>query len=211
MDIEQLVMGARAYKALKGAGIDTVEDLCLFTGEQLMHLGNFGKKSLEDVQCALAEHSRSLHTGPADTRLLVSFPGAGRRFNLGLSASNRDRESLALYTVRELARIQESLILLASHSTGQTRKRLLMINGHVGMLRSVHETVLGKSAEQLEPDQLQTDPNCQRANQIRRSPNWLNEPYRLNPQGVGQPHNVQQSNIAFATLDAADVIPVESR
>ncbi|MBV8905419.1 MAG: hypothetical protein JOZ22_17455 [Acidobacteriia bacterium] len=119
MDIEELTIGVRAYNALKSAGIDTVEDLCLFTGKQLMHLGSFGRKSLEEVQYALTEHSLSLHRGPADTRWLVSFPGAGRRFNLGLSASNRDRESLARYSVRELARIQESLLLLASHLTGK--------------------------------------------------------------------------------------------
>ena len=153
MDIEELTIGVRAYNALKNAGIDTVEDLCLFTGEQLMHLASFGRKSLEDVQCALTEHSLSLHTGPADTRLLISFPGAGGRFNLGLSASNRDRESLARYSARELARIQESLLLLASHLTGQTRRRLLSIKGHVGMLRSVHQTVLGKSTEQLEAEE----------------------------------------------------------
>ena len=159
MNIEELVMGARAYNALKGAGIDTVEDLCLFTGEQLMRLGNFGRKSLDDVQTALSEHSLSLHTGPADPRLLVSFAGVGRRFNLGLTVANRSRESLAAYTSRELARVQESLLLLASHVTGQTRTRLLTINGHVGMLRSVHETVLGKSAEQFETEGSHSDPN----------------------------------------------------
>ena len=57
MNIEELVVGARAYNVLKGAGIDTVEDLCLFTGEQLMRFGKFGRKSLDDVQSALSEHS----------------------------------------------------------------------------------------------------------------------------------------------------------
>jgi hypothetical protein len=66
---------------------------------------------------------------------------------------------LARYSARELARIQESLLLLASRLTGQTRRRLLSINGHVGMLRSVHETVLGKSAGHLKPEESQTDPN----------------------------------------------------
>lgn len=159
MNIEELVMGARAYNALKGAGIDTVEDLCLFTGEQLMRLGNFGRKSLDDVQTALSEHSLSLHNGPADPRLLVSFAGVGRRFNLGLTVANRSRESLAAYTSRELARVQESLLLLATHATGQTRTRLLTINGHVGMLRSVHETVLGKSAGQFQAERSQSDLN----------------------------------------------------
>jgi hypothetical protein len=31
MNIEELVVGARAYNVLRDAGIDTVEDLCLFT------------------------------------------------------------------------------------------------------------------------------------------------------------------------------------
>ena len=53
MDIEELEVSNRAYTVLKGAAIDTVEDLCLFTGEQLMRLGNFGKKSLDEVRRAL--------------------------------------------------------------------------------------------------------------------------------------------------------------
>lgn len=57
MDIEELDLGGRAYGVLKGARIDTAEDLCLFTAQQLMHLGNFGKKSLAEVQRALEEHS----------------------------------------------------------------------------------------------------------------------------------------------------------
>jgi Bacterial RNA polymerase, alpha chain C terminal domain len=158
MDIEELVMGARAYNVLKDAGIETVEDLCLLTGEQLMHLGNFGRKSLEDVERALSEHALSLQTGAADPRLLLSFPGVGKRFNLGLSPSNRDRESLAAYTARELAQIRKSLLLLASQSTGQTRRRLLTINGHVGMLQAVHGTVLGSRAEQFDGLESQPDP-----------------------------------------------------
>ena len=99
----------------------------------------------------------------ADSRLIVSFPGVGRRFNLGLSVANRGRESLAAYTARELARVQESLLLLATRVTGQTRTRLLTINGHVGMLRSVHETVLGESAEQFEGEGSHPDPNLPEA------------------------------------------------
>ena len=69
ISIEELVVGARAYNVLKDAGIDTVEDLCLFTGEQLKRLGNFGRKSLDDVQSALSEHSLSPYRtsrSPAD-------------------------------------------------------------------------------------------------------------------------------------------------
>jgi hypothetical protein len=48
--------------------------------------------------------------------------------------------------------------LLATGVTGQKRTRLLTINGHVGMLRSVHETILGKSAEQFETEGSHSDP-----------------------------------------------------
>jgi hypothetical protein len=122
-----------------------------------MRLGNFGRKSLDDVQSALSEHLLSLHTGPANPRLIVSYPGVCRRFNLGLSVANSGRESLAAYTARELARVQESLLLLATHVTGKTRTRLLTINGHIGMLRSVHETVLSESAEQFEAEGSHSD------------------------------------------------------
>src|SRR6266496_4205566 len=105
MDIEELDVGGRAYGVLKGAGIDTVEDLCLFTAEQLLRLANFGQRSLDEVKHALEEHSFSLHTGPPDSRLMFSFPRVGARFNIALSTVNRDRESLASYTVRELCQI----------------------------------------------------------------------------------------------------------
>lgn len=158
MDIEELPLGTRAYGVLKDAGIDTVEDLCLFTSEQLLHLGNFGQKCLAEVKNALKERSLSLYAGPADARLVLSFPGTGPRFNLGLSASRDDRESLAAYTVRELAAIQESVLMLAQKLSGQPRRRLLLINGHLGMLEAVHETVLGKPSEQ-EQGKPQGDPN----------------------------------------------------
>ena len=62
MDIDELPLGTRAYGVLKKAGVDTVEDLCLFTAEQLLHLGNFGQKSLDEVEQALQERSLCLHT-----------------------------------------------------------------------------------------------------------------------------------------------------
>ena len=152
MDIDELELGARAYGVLKEAGIDTVEDLCLFTAEQLLHLGNFGQKSLDEVVRTLKERSLSLHSGLADTRLLVSSIKVGPRFNLACSVSNSDRASLAKYTVRELAEIQDSLLQAASQLDGQQRRRLLMINGHVGMLRSVHQTILEESPAAAEAD-----------------------------------------------------------
>jgi hypothetical protein len=159
MDIEELPLGARAYGVLKDAGIDTVEDLCLFTAEQLLQMGNFGQKSLAEVKEVLKERSLVLHPGPADPRLTLSFPGAGTRFNLGLSVSRRDRECLAAYTIRELTRVQESVLMLAQKLTGQPRRRLLLINGHIGMLQAVHKTVLGKNPEQQRSEEPQGDSN----------------------------------------------------
>jgi predicted RecB family nuclease len=142
MAIDELLLGVRAYGVLKKAGIDTVEDLCRFTPEQLPHLGNFGQKSLDEVEQVLKERSLSLHRGPTDPRLLVSSIEVGPRLNLAFSVSSRDRASLAKYTVRELVQIEDSLVQVTSQLSGQQRRRLLIINGHLGLRRSVHETIL---------------------------------------------------------------------
>ena len=63
------------------------------------------------------------------------------------SVSKRDRTSLAKYTVRELAQIEDSLLQAASRLDGQQRSRLLIINGHLGLLRSVHETILAEDLQ----------------------------------------------------------------
>ena len=128
---------------LKGARIDTAEDLCLFTAQQLMHLGNFGKKSLAEVQRALEEHSLSLNAGPADPCLLLSFVRVKSRFNLGLSASRQDRESLARYSVKDLLEIAERLEHIRTRLEDERlRIQILSAIGQVNMLRRVHETVL---------------------------------------------------------------------
>jgi DNA-directed RNA polymerase alpha subunit len=46
----------------------------MFTAEQLLRLRNFGQKSLDEVKHALEQHSFSLHIGPPEPRLLLSFP-----------------------------------------------------------------------------------------------------------------------------------------
>jgi Bacterial RNA polymerase, alpha chain C terminal domain len=147
MEIEALEIGARAYNVFKSAGIDTVEDLCLLTAQQLLGLGNFGKKSLQDVIQVLEAHSLSLHAEPADRRLVLSCPGDGSRFNLGLSTANRDRDSIARYSLRELRRIQERLYRIAARVGGRTRSQLLDVIVHVGILRQVNEAVLADGAE----------------------------------------------------------------
>ena len=52
---------------------------------------------------------------------------------------------------------------------------------------------------------------CPTTKQQRHSWNWFYKLYWLDPQGMGEPHNVQQSDVPFATLDPADIVPVESR
>jgi hypothetical protein len=116
--------------------------VCLLTGEQLLGLGNFGKKSLEDVRTALQQHSLSLRAGAADSRLLVSSVNAWTRFNIGLSVSRRDRESLAGYTLCEIHRIAEHLEQIRSRVRGRTRNHLLRAIGHLAILRQVHQTVV---------------------------------------------------------------------
>jgi hypothetical protein len=147
MEIEALELGARAYNVLKNAGVDTVEDLCLLTAQQLLGLGNFGKKSLQDVIQVLEAHSHSLHAEPADRRLVLCCPGDGSRFNLALSTASRDRDSIARYSLRELRRIEERLNRIAARVGGRTRSRLLDVIAHVGILRQVNETVLADGAE----------------------------------------------------------------
>jgi hypothetical protein len=61
----------------------------MFTAEQLLRLRNFGQKSLDEVKHALEQHSFSLHIGPPEPRLLLSFPRVDARFNLGLSTAKR--------------------------------------------------------------------------------------------------------------------------
>lgn len=155
MDIEELEVSNRVYNALKGAAIDTVEDLCPLTGEQLMSLGSFGKKSLDEVRRALEQHSLSLYAGPADSRLLLSSVNVRPRFNIGLSVARRDRESLARYTVREIYGIAERLEQIRSRVDGRTRSQLWRAIGQLAMLRQVHQTVLaagGSEASAPEED-----------------------------------------------------------
>ena len=118
VEIDELELSTRADGVLKEAGIDTVEDLCLFTRDQLLHLGNFGRKSLDEVENTLKERSLCPNRGPANPQLLVSSIKVGQRFNLAFSVLNGDRASLARYTVRELARTQDSLLEVVSQSTG---------------------------------------------------------------------------------------------
>jgi DNA-directed RNA polymerase subunit alpha len=50
MTIEELELSVRSYNCLKRAGINTVQELCSKTEEEMMKVRNLGRKSLEEVQ-----------------------------------------------------------------------------------------------------------------------------------------------------------------
>src|ERR1700730_466502 len=50
MTIEELDLSVRSYNCLNRAGINTVQELCSKTEEEMMKVRNLGRKSLEEVQ-----------------------------------------------------------------------------------------------------------------------------------------------------------------
>ncbi|MBQ4260093.1 MAG: DNA-directed RNA polymerase subunit alpha [Lachnospiraceae bacterium] len=55
MSIDELELSVRSYNCLKRAGINTVEELCNKTPEDMMKVRNLGRKSLEEVLSKLKE------------------------------------------------------------------------------------------------------------------------------------------------------------
>ena len=53
MSIDELELSVRSYNCLKRAGINTVEELCSRTSEDMMKVRNLGKKSFEEVRAKL--------------------------------------------------------------------------------------------------------------------------------------------------------------
>ena len=63
MSIDELELSVRSYNCLKRAGINTVEELCNRTSEDMMKVRNLGRKSLEEVLAKLKELGLSLNLG----------------------------------------------------------------------------------------------------------------------------------------------------
>ena len=61
MNIDELELSVRSYNCLKRAGINTVEELCDKTPEDMMKVRNLGRKSLEEVKKKLQELGLALH------------------------------------------------------------------------------------------------------------------------------------------------------
>jgi len=63
MSIDELELSVRSYNCLKRAGINTVQELCDKTPEDMMKVRNLGRKSLEEVLAKLKELGLSLNNG----------------------------------------------------------------------------------------------------------------------------------------------------
>ena len=63
MNIDELELSVRSYNCLKRAGINTVEELCNKTSDDMMKVRNLGRKSLEEVLAKLDELGLSLSKG----------------------------------------------------------------------------------------------------------------------------------------------------
>ena len=63
MNIDELELSVRSYNCLKRAGINTVEELCDKTSEDMMKVRNLGRKSLEEVLAKLSELGLALKQG----------------------------------------------------------------------------------------------------------------------------------------------------
>ncbi|MDO4647281.1 MAG: DNA-directed RNA polymerase subunit alpha [Eubacteriales bacterium] len=61
MNIDELELSVRSYNCLKRAGINTVEELCNKTPEDMMKVRNLGRKSLEEVLAKLKDLGLSLN------------------------------------------------------------------------------------------------------------------------------------------------------
>ena len=62
MTIDELELSVRSYHCLKRAGINTVEELCNKSPEEMMKVRNLGKKSLDEVLAKLNELGLKLRT-----------------------------------------------------------------------------------------------------------------------------------------------------
>jgi len=63
MNIDELELSVRSYNCLKRAGINTVEELCNKTSDDMMKVRNLGRKSLEEVLAKLKELGLQLNVG----------------------------------------------------------------------------------------------------------------------------------------------------
>ena len=72
MSIDELELSVRSYNCLKRAGINTVEELCNKTSDDMMKVRNLGRKSLEEVLAKLKELAYSFSQQKSKITIKVS-------------------------------------------------------------------------------------------------------------------------------------------
>ena len=75
MNIDELELSVRSYNCLKRAGINTVEELCSRTSEDMMKVRNLGRKSLEEVLAKLKELGLQLNSSAVSSVKTSRFYG----------------------------------------------------------------------------------------------------------------------------------------
>ena len=75
MSIDELELSVRSFNCLKRAGINTVEELCNRTPEDMMKVRNLGRKSLEEV---LAKLKRARSGAEPERRVITNMEAPAR-------------------------------------------------------------------------------------------------------------------------------------
>ena len=86
MTIEELDLSVRSYNCLKRAGIATVDELTQKTEEEMIHVRNLGKKSLQEVA-----HKPNANTTPAFF-IILYFIVFLNNYNVTLTPTDKDFE-----------------------------------------------------------------------------------------------------------------------
>lgn len=61
--LEELELSVRSYNCLKRAGMNTLRDVAEMTFDELCHVRNPGKKSIDEISCMLTRHGLSFRKG----------------------------------------------------------------------------------------------------------------------------------------------------
>ena len=61
--LEDLNLSVRAYNCLRRAGIDTTEDLCSRTPNQMLRIRDLGRKTLEEIMEKMEQNGLKFRTG----------------------------------------------------------------------------------------------------------------------------------------------------
>ena len=67
IQLEELELSVRSYNCLKRAGMDTLRELSEMTFDELCHVRNIGKKSVDEICAVLTKYGIRLKTGGIKT------------------------------------------------------------------------------------------------------------------------------------------------